>query len=259
MTVALGPLGRNGEASGALSSKGKLAAMCVITLLRRQPRVWMLTFYHRYSYSKTKGLFGGVSVEGSIILERQDANAQAYNSPVTARMILGGHVERPQWAIPLIRTLESCTGMPGGRPWVHDEAARTPGGSYIFSGISSASPTPPRSNSPGTGFLRKKKKVPAPAFPPESWGSEATTGSYFTDDAPKSHTRNHTWASPSTTASFPITFSDDSFDPFADKPKQHFPTHVAQSKSVDAIYHRPRDPTPFAQQPTSVRQSHHSA
>ena len=145
--------------------------------------------------------------------------------------------------------------MPGGRPWVNDENARTPGGSYIFSGISSASTTPPRSSSPGTGFLRKKKKAPAPSFPPESWGSEATTGSYFTDDAPKTHTRNHTWASPSTTASFPTTFTDDSGDPFADKPKQHFPTHIAQSKSVDAIYHRTRDPTLFAQQPTltSVR------
>lgn len=40
--VAIGPLGRNAEGSGSLSSKGKLAAM--------------------YSYSKTKGLFGGEPV-----------------------------------------------------------------------------------------------------------------------------------------------------------------------------------------------------
>ena len=29
MSLALGPLGRNGEASGALNTNGKMAAMCV--------------------------------------------------------------------------------------------------------------------------------------------------------------------------------------------------------------------------------------
>jgi len=29
MSLAIGPLGRNGEASGALSTNGKMAAMCV--------------------------------------------------------------------------------------------------------------------------------------------------------------------------------------------------------------------------------------
>lgn len=38
LSVAVGPLGRNGEFSGSLNTKGKVAAM--------------------YSYSKTKGLFG---------------------------------------------------------------------------------------------------------------------------------------------------------------------------------------------------------
>ena len=55
--LAVGPLGRNAEGSGTLSSKGKVAAM--------------------YSYSKTKGLFGGVSLEGSVIVERQESVPQA--------------------------------------------------------------------------------------------------------------------------------------------------------------------------------------
>lgn len=38
LSVAVGPLGRNGEVTGSLNTKGKVAAM--------------------YSYSKTKGLFG---------------------------------------------------------------------------------------------------------------------------------------------------------------------------------------------------------
>ena len=41
LSIAVGPLGRNAEGSGSINTKGKLAAM--------------------YSYSRTKGLFGGMS------------------------------------------------------------------------------------------------------------------------------------------------------------------------------------------------------
>lgn len=33
-------------------------------------------------YSKTKGLFAGISLEGSVIVERKDANAKFYGGPV---------------------------------------------------------------------------------------------------------------------------------------------------------------------------------
>lgn len=39
MSIAAGPIGRNVEGTGSVSSKGKVSAM--------------------YSYSRTKGLFGG--------------------------------------------------------------------------------------------------------------------------------------------------------------------------------------------------------
>ena len=68
LSLAVGPLGRNGEAIGSLNTSGKVAAM--------------------YSYSKTRGLFGGVSIAGSVIVERQDANAQAYRTDVTAKQLL---------------------------------------------------------------------------------------------------------------------------------------------------------------------------
>lgn len=60
LSVAAGPLGRNVEGTGSLSAKGKVAAM--------------------YSYSRTKGLFGGASIEGSVLVERSDANAKAYGA-----------------------------------------------------------------------------------------------------------------------------------------------------------------------------------
>lgn len=118
LSVAVGPLGRNGEASGSISTDGKVSAT--------------------YSYSKTRGLFGGVSLEGSVIVERQDANALAYGDPVSAKQLLSGAVDVPQWAMGLIRTLELCTSLPGGHKWVND-APNSVSGEYVFGGIPSPS------------------------------------------------------------------------------------------------------------------------
>jgi len=140
MSIALGPIGRNGEASGSVSTGGSVAAM--------------------YSYSKTRGLFGGLSIEGSMIVDRQDANSQAYRSDVTAKQILTGSIDRPEWASTLISTLERCTGS-GNRQWVQNDIAQ-PG--YAFSGVgnpgSEVSPSP-------KGKANKKKS----SFPPAHWGA----------------------------------------------------------------------------------------
>lgn len=128
LSVAVGPLGRNAEGSGALSTKGKVAAM--------------------YSYSKTKGLFGGVSVEGSIILERQDANRLAYGGNPSSKQILSGSFDAPDWAGDLVSAIERYTGLPGGQRWQnYDEDGEgggmghgvySPGGGepsgYVFGG-----------------------------------------------------------------------------------------------------------------------------
>ncbi|KAI0036222.1 hypothetical protein K488DRAFT_41705 [Vararia minispora EC-137] len=152
MSLAIGPLGRNGEATGAVNSSGKLAAM--------------------YSYSKTKGLFGGVSIEGSVIVERQDANAIAYRSDVAVKQLLSGSVDVPSWAVNLVNTLNACTGMPGGRQWVDERSFNgSPSpldGGYAFNGISSSGAETPNS--------RKGRKSP---FPPLTWGQRKDEGSYF--------------------------------------------------------------------------------
>jgi lipid-binding SYLF domain-containing protein len=100
LSIAVGPLGRNAEGSGSLNTKGQLAAM--------------------YSYSKTKGLFGGVSLEGTVIAERQDANRLAYGGSPTAKQILTGAFDPPDWAYVLIDMLDRSTGLPGGQTWVED-------------------------------------------------------------------------------------------------------------------------------------------
>ncbi|KAF8349808.1 hypothetical protein F5887DRAFT_1127108 [Amanita rubescens] len=160
LSIALGPLGRNGEASGSVNTKGKVAAM--------------------YSYSKTRGLFGGVSLEGSVIMERQDANQNAYKSPVTVKLLLSGMVDSPPWAASLIRTLDSCTGIPRYSKWVDDAPRPTfSDEDYAFGGSDSVG----NANTSKSRSYLKKKKPEQDAFPPASWGRRTDTGSYFYDDA----------------------------------------------------------------------------
>ncbi|MCJ1299996.1 hypothetical protein MMC08_002790 [Hypocenomyce scalaris] len=86
VSIAAGPVGRNAEAAGAASLKGVAGV---------------------FSYSKTKGLFAGVSLEGSVLVERRDANEKLYHSRITARQLLEGGVRPPPEAEPLMRVLNS--------------------------------------------------------------------------------------------------------------------------------------------------------
>jgi SH3 domain-containing YSC84-like protein 1 len=80
LSVAAGPVGRAAEASVALQ-----AAV--------------------YTYSRSQGLFAGISLEGSGIGTRDDANAGYYGKPVTAGEILSGRVQPPAGARSLLATL----------------------------------------------------------------------------------------------------------------------------------------------------------
>ncbi|CAN8097698.1 unnamed protein product [Discula destructiva] len=95
VSLAAGPVGRNAEAAGAASLKGVAGI---------------------FSYSKTKGLFAGVSLEGSAIIERKDANTKLYGRPVAARDLLLGTERPPPAAAPLLNILNSraFNGMRSG-------------------------------------------------------------------------------------------------------------------------------------------------
>ena len=86
VSLAAGPVGRNAEAAGAASLKS-IAGI--------------------FSYSKTKGLFAGVSLEGSGIIERRDANEKLYGTRYTAQELLQGNVAPPPQAAPLMDILNS--------------------------------------------------------------------------------------------------------------------------------------------------------
>jgi lipid-binding SYLF domain-containing protein len=73
LSVAAGPIGRHAEAAVT-----PVAAV--------------------YTYSRSQGLFAGISLEGTVIGTRNDANAAYYGRRVTAREILSGKVAHPPGA-----------------------------------------------------------------------------------------------------------------------------------------------------------------
>jgi lipid-binding SYLF domain-containing protein len=93
--LAAGPIGRNAEAARAASLKG-IAGV--------------------FSYSKTKGLFAGVSLEGSTIVERRDANEKLYGQRYTASQLMEGSIRPPPAVASLMNVLNSrvFAGVAGG-------------------------------------------------------------------------------------------------------------------------------------------------
>jgi SH3 domain-containing YSC84-like protein 1 len=80
VSVAAGPIGRNAEAGVA-----PYAAV--------------------YTYSKSQGLFAGASLEGTILMTRNDANAAYYGRSVTPQQILAGQISPPAGARSLVNVL----------------------------------------------------------------------------------------------------------------------------------------------------------
>ncbi|KAF9214241.1 hypothetical protein CPC16_000917 [Podila verticillata] len=102
LSVAAGPIGRTAEA-GASATIGSVAAI--------------------YSYSKSKGLFAGVSIEGSIIVERKDANEAFYRHPVTASELLSGAIPPPPQADILYRALNAkASGFGAQGSYLHSRS-----------------------------------------------------------------------------------------------------------------------------------------
>ena len=75
LSVAVGPIGREAEAAGTVGDKG--VAPC-------------------YSYSHSRGLFGGLSLQGAVLAARDSDNKRFYGSPCTPEQILRGEITPPE-------------------------------------------------------------------------------------------------------------------------------------------------------------------
>ncbi|KAF8585096.1 DUF500-domain-containing protein [Ramaria rubella] len=88
ISAAAGPLGTGGSVQATLAHPAPM-----------------------FSYSKSKGLFAGLSLEGTVLIERKDANREFYGSPIPARDILGGRVPPPEIASKLYEIIEAAEGL----------------------------------------------------------------------------------------------------------------------------------------------------
>jgi lipid-binding SYLF domain-containing protein len=89
-SVAVGPVGTGGSVEAALSKTAR--------------PVW--------SYMKSRGLWMGLQIDGTIIVARGDANASFYNERgITAEKILRGDVAWPMAAKPLFEVLQALEGQ----------------------------------------------------------------------------------------------------------------------------------------------------
>ncbi|NXB56211.1 SH3Y1 protein, partial [Struthidea cinerea] len=99
LTVAIGPLGRNLEGDVALRSSAAV-----------------------YTYCKSRGLFAGVSLEGTCLIERKETNRKFYGQDIRASAILLGDVPLPAQANDLYEALASFTEV-----YENEEQKNNPG------------------------------------------------------------------------------------------------------------------------------------
>ncbi|TIB82891.1 DUF500-domain-containing protein [Wallemia mellicola] len=85
ISASAGPIGTGGGVQAALSDPSPL-----------------------FSYSMSRGLFAGVSLEGTAIMERKDTNSQFYGTSIPAKDILLGRIPPPQIAEKLYTTIEAA-------------------------------------------------------------------------------------------------------------------------------------------------------
>jgi lipid-binding SYLF domain-containing protein len=85
------------DASAAAGPKGRTAGASTDIVMRAE----ILT------YSRSRGLFAGVSLEGSTLRVDGDANTRVYGKPIEAREIVKGSVQPPAAASRLMQTLDT--------------------------------------------------------------------------------------------------------------------------------------------------------
>ncbi|XP_063040677.1 SH3 domain-containing YSC84-like protein 1 isoform X2 [Engraulis encrasicolus] len=186
-TVAVGPLGRNLEADVALRSTSPV-----------------------FSYCKSRGLYAGVSLEGSYLLERKETNRKFYGRDIRASAILNGDVDPPFEVQELYTILDDYV-----EKYTNDwqrRHSKTPSNRPF--GLSMPGPPRPRppsqkpSSSSGGSHSDSKpalypslsvvKRDSAPASSGSAWTSSSTSASSAWTPSPSSSTSaDSAWGSAS--------------------------------------------------------------
>ncbi|EAL17297.1 hypothetical protein CNBN1240 [Cryptococcus deneoformans B-3501A] len=116
ISAAAGPIGTGGQVAASLANPAPM-----------------------FSYSRSKGLFAGLTLDGTILVERKDANRNFYGSSISSTDILAGRVPAPEIASQMYDIIEAAEGI--------DESG-VPEGGYVPTATGEHAPIP----SPTTGY-----------------------------------------------------------------------------------------------------------
>jgi hypothetical protein len=85
LSAAVGPIGTGGAVQAAIAHPAPM-----------------------FSYSRSKGLYAGMSLEGTVLVERKDANKEFYGQAIPAKDLLEGKVPAPEAASAMYEVIEAA-------------------------------------------------------------------------------------------------------------------------------------------------------
>ena len=105
--IALGPIGRNIEGAGAVGvgSGGEALAPC-------------------YAYSVSRGLYAGVTLDGTVVFTRDRLNHTFYGHPASAKQLLSGKITPPRAADCVVSVAVWAGAGPLARRYGHSRHPR---------------------------------------------------------------------------------------------------------------------------------------
>lgn len=106
ISATAGPIGTGGSVQASLAHPAPMFSYSKSKGLS----IWMSFIIYPH-LDATLGLFAGLSLEGTALIERKDANRDFYGSPIAARDILGGRVPPPEVASRLYEIIEAAEGL----------------------------------------------------------------------------------------------------------------------------------------------------
>ncbi|KAG8714992.1 hypothetical protein FRC11_006224 [Ceratobasidium sp. 423] len=109
ISASAGPIGTGGAVQASLASPAPMFSYskskgAYALLLNLQAKVID-------AYVSRIGLFAGLSLEGTVLIERKDANRDFYGSDVPAKDILSGRVPPPEVAGKMYEVIEAAEGL----------------------------------------------------------------------------------------------------------------------------------------------------
>ena len=112
LSAAAGPIGTGGAINAAIRDPAPL-----------------------FTYSRSKGLFAGISLEGTVLVERKETNKDFYGQPIPAVDLLTGKVPAPEAASAMYEVVEAAEMVDeSGIPQQSYVPTEQPGASVPVSG-----------------------------------------------------------------------------------------------------------------------------